>query len=176
MVCLYCSQTMLFNVLRHCRCQIGRPESQQEGRDGLRQNPQLCTWILCRGAQLAEVLTDSLKLALLQAEVPTRFKKSTIIAVPKKAYATCINDDCPVPLTSIVMNKTKELIIDFRKKGGEHTAIYINGTEVERVEGVKFLGILRWNFLSLAHPYNVEAGHSAHQVHIVPLKNIPPRT
>eukprot|EP00061_Rhincodon_typus_P014196 g41075.t1 len=29
-------------------------------------------------------------------------------------------------------SKTKELIIDLRKKGGEHAPIYINGTEVER--------------------------------------------
>eukprot|EP00061_Rhincodon_typus_P010663 g35136.t1 len=37
-------------------------------------------------------------------------------------------------------NKTKELIIDFRKKG-EHAPIYINGTQVERVESVKFLEV-----------------------------------
>eukprot|EP00061_Rhincodon_typus_P002902 g18778.t1 len=35
--------------------------------------------------------------------------------------------------------KTKELIISFRKIGGEHAFIYINGTEVERVESIKFL-------------------------------------
>eukprot|EP00061_Rhincodon_typus_P017141 g45704.t1 len=39
------------------------------------------------------------------------------------------------------MIKTKELIIDFRKKGGEHTPMYINVTEIERVKGVKFLGV-----------------------------------
>eukprot|EP00061_Rhincodon_typus_P008224 g30650.t1 len=32
-------------------------------------------------------------------------------------------------------------IIDFRKKRGEHAPIYIHGTEVERVENVKFLGV-----------------------------------
>eukprot|EP00061_Rhincodon_typus_P007169 g28574.t1 len=51
---------------------------------------------------------------------------------------------------SLNVGKTKELIIDFRKKGGEHTPIYTNGTEVERVESVKFLGVtitdnLSWN-------------------------------
>eukprot|EP00061_Rhincodon_typus_P009518 g33087.t1 len=40
------------------------------------------------------------------------------------------------------VSKTKELIIDFRKKGGGHAAIYINGAEVERVESVKFLGVM----------------------------------
>eukprot|EP00061_Rhincodon_typus_P012385 g38085.t1 len=38
------------------------------------------------------------------------------------------------------LGKTKELIIDFRTKRGEHAPIYINGTEVERVKSVKFLG------------------------------------
>eukprot|EP00061_Rhincodon_typus_P002381 g17401.t1 len=30
---------------------------------------------------------------------------------------------------------------DFRKKGGEHTSIYVNGTEVERVKSIKFLRV-----------------------------------
>ena len=37
--------------------------------------------------------------------------------------------------------KTKELIVDFRKNGGTHTPIHINGTEVERVTSFKFLGV-----------------------------------
>eukprot|EP00061_Rhincodon_typus_P011712 g36942.t1 len=56
---------------------------------------------------------------------------------------------------SVNVGKTKELIIDFRKKGGEHTPIYINGTEVERVDCVKFLGVVqetwhfhKWHFLT----------------------------
>eukprot|EP00061_Rhincodon_typus_P006979 g28179.t1 len=43
---------------------------------------------------------------------------------------------------SLHVSKTKELIIDFRKKGGEHIHICINRAEVERVESVKFLGVL----------------------------------
>eukprot|EP00061_Rhincodon_typus_P018349 g47491.t1 len=42
---------------------------------------------------------------------------------------------------SLNIGKTKERIIDFRKKGGEHALNYINGTEVERLESVKFLGV-----------------------------------
>eukprot|EP00061_Rhincodon_typus_P017241 g45845.t1 len=41
---------------------------------------------------------------------------------------------------SLNIGKTKELIIDFRKKGGEHGSIYINGTEVARMDSIKFLG------------------------------------
>eukprot|EP00061_Rhincodon_typus_P012641 g38505.t1 len=42
---------------------------------------------------------------------------------------------------SLNVGKTKELIIDFRKKGGEHALIYINGIEVERVESIKFFRV-----------------------------------
>ena len=35
--------------------------------------------------------------------------------------------------------KTKELIVDFRKKAGTHIPIHINGMEVERVASFKFL-------------------------------------
>eukprot|EP00061_Rhincodon_typus_P017221 g45811.t1 len=125
--------------------------------------------------QLAEVFTDIFNLSLLQAEVPTCFKKTTIIPVTKKAYAVYLYDYCPKALTAIIMKcfkrlimapstpvsqlssipyslpidiidpqrmpKTKELIIDFRKKGGEYAPIDINGTELERVKSIKFLGV-----------------------------------
>eukprot|EP00061_Rhincodon_typus_P014416 g41417.t1 len=42
---------------------------------------------------------------------------------------------------SLNIDKTKELNIDFRKKGGDHTPIYINRTEVERVKNIKFFGV-----------------------------------
>eukprot|EP00061_Rhincodon_typus_P008497 g31150.t1 len=52
---------------------------------------------------------------------------------------------------SLNVSKTEELITDFRKKGGEHTPIYINRTEVERVESVKFLGVMINNTLDQDH-------------------------
>ncbi|XP_078075173.1 interleukin-6 receptor subunit beta-like isoform X2 [Mustelus asterias] len=42
---------------------------------------------------------------------------------------------------SLSVNKTKEIVIDFRKCKGEHVSVYINGDEVERVESFKFLGV-----------------------------------
>src|SRR4029434_7958431 len=43
---------------------------------------------------------------------------------------------------SLNTKKIKELIVDFRKtKGGTHTPIRINRTEVERVAGFKFQGV-----------------------------------
>eukprot|EP00061_Rhincodon_typus_P013202 g39427.t1 len=48
---------------------------------------------------------------------------------------------CNENILSLNVSKTKELIIDFRKKGGEHATVYINGVEVERVESVTCLGV-----------------------------------
>lgn len=43
---------------------------------------------------------------------------------------------------SINVDKTKEMVIDFRKSGGHnHTDLQINGAAVERVSTVKFLGV-----------------------------------
>ena len=39
------------------------------------------------------------------------------------------------------VNKTKEIVIDFRKCKREHAPVYINGDEVERVESFRFLGV-----------------------------------
>ncbi|XP_055776853.1 carboxypeptidase N catalytic chain isoform X2 [Salvelinus fontinalis] len=39
------------------------------------------------------------------------------------------------------VNKTKEMIVDFRKKQREHPPIHIDGTVVEKVESFKFLGV-----------------------------------
>ena len=50
---------------------------------------------------------------------------------------------------SLNVNKTKELIVDFRKQQREHTPIHIDGTAVEKMENFKFLGVhitddLKW--------------------------------
>eukprot|EP00061_Rhincodon_typus_P014396 g41389.t1 len=59
----------------------------------------------------AEVFTDIFTLSLLQAEVPTCFKKTTIVLVPKKTHAMCLNDYCPVALPSIIMKCFKRLVM-----------------------------------------------------------------
>ena len=45
--------------------------------------------------QLASVFTDILKLSLTQSVIPTCFKQTTIVPVPKKAKGTCRNDYHP---------------------------------------------------------------------------------
>jgi hypothetical protein len=42
---------------------------------------------------------------------------------------------------SLNVMKTKELIVDYRRKRGEHAPIHINRAVVERVESFKLLGI-----------------------------------
>jgi hypothetical protein len=51
---------------------------------------------------------------------------------------------------SLNVNKTKEMIVDFRKQQREHPPIHINGTVVEKVESFRFLGVhiadkLKWS-------------------------------
>ena len=62
--------------------------------------------------QLAPVFTVIFNLSLAQSIIPTCFKKSTIIPIPKKAKPTCHNDYRPVALTSIVMKCFEKLIKD----------------------------------------------------------------
>eukprot|EP00061_Rhincodon_typus_P017905 g46835.t1 len=59
--------------------------------------------------QLMEVFTDIFNFSLLQAKVPTCFKKTSIIPVPKKTYAVCLNDYRPVALISMIMKRFKKL-------------------------------------------------------------------
>ena len=42
---------------------------------------------------------------------------------------------------SLNVLKTKEMIVDYRKRKTEHTPILIGGAVVEQVESFKFLGI-----------------------------------
>eukprot|EP00061_Rhincodon_typus_P007590 g29433.t1 len=65
-------------------------------------------------------------------------------------YSSAFNTIIPSRLISKIPrpSKTKELIIDLRKKGGEHILIYINGVEVERAGSIKFLGVVITNNLS----------------------------
>eukprot|EP00061_Rhincodon_typus_P007208 g28669.t1 len=61
--------------------------------------------------QLVKVFIAMFNLSLLQAEVPTCFKKTTIIPIPKKAHAMCLNNYCSVTLTSIIMKTFERLVM-----------------------------------------------------------------
>eukprot|EP00061_Rhincodon_typus_P005266 g24562.t1 len=66
------------------------------------QKSDQSSWESTQG-HLVEVFTDTFNLSLLQAKVPTCFKKTTIIPKSKKTHAVCLNDYCPIPLTSIIL-------------------------------------------------------------------------
>ncbi|KAF4078259.1 hypothetical protein AMELA_G00197320 [Ameiurus melas] len=61
--------------------------------------------------QLANVLTDIFNISLSSAIVPTCFKATTIVPVPKKSPVSCLNDYHPVALTSLIMKCFMRLVI-----------------------------------------------------------------
>ncbi len=58
--------------------------------------------------QLAGLFTSIFNESIAISVVPTSFKKSVIIPVPKNSKPSCLNDYRPVALTSIVMKVFKE--------------------------------------------------------------------
>lgn len=65
-------------------------------------------------SELADVLGDIFNLSLAQASVPTCFKSTTIVPIPKKSNVTCLNDYCPIALTPITM-KWNEVMTHIKK-------------------------------------------------------------
>ncbi|KAK1796807.1 hypothetical protein P4O66_000875 [Electrophorus voltai] len=61
--------------------------------------------------QLADVLTDIFNISLSCAVVPTCFKTTTIVPVPKKPMVSCLNDYRPIALTSIIMKCFQRLVM-----------------------------------------------------------------
>ena len=53
--------------------------------------------------QLSSVFTDIFNLSLTESVIPTCFKQTTIVPVPKEAKGTCLNNYRPVALTSVAM-------------------------------------------------------------------------
>ncbi len=62
--------------------------------------------------QLAGVFTDIFNLSLSLSVVPSCFRKSTIVPIPKKNKITCLNDWRPVALTPIFSKCFEKLIRD----------------------------------------------------------------
>ncbi len=63
--------------------------------------------------QLAGVFTDIFNLSLSLSVVPSCFKKSTIVPIPKKNKITCLNDWRPFALTPIFSNCFEKLVRDY---------------------------------------------------------------
>ncbi len=65
--------------------------------------------------QLAPIFTQIFNRSLELCEVPSCFKRSTIIPVPKKPKITGLNDYRPVALTSVVMKSFERLVLAYLK-------------------------------------------------------------
>ncbi len=63
--------------------------------------------------QLAGVFTDIFNLSLSLSVVPSCFKKSTIVPIPKKNKITCLNDWRPIALTPIFSKCFEKLVRDY---------------------------------------------------------------
>ena len=55
--------------------------------------------------------TDIVNLSLTESVIPTCFKQTSIVPVPKKAKITCLNDYRPVALTSVAMKYFERLVM-----------------------------------------------------------------
>ncbi|KAI3362607.1 hypothetical protein L3Q82_001695 [Scortum barcoo] len=60
--------------------------------------------------QLADIFADIFNVSLLQSVVPTSFKETIIVPVPKKTKILCLNDYRPVALTSTIMKCFERLV------------------------------------------------------------------
>ncbi|KAK3538973.1 hypothetical protein QTP86_023577, partial [Hemibagrus guttatus] len=61
--------------------------------------------------ELADVLTSNFNLSLSQSTVPTCFKTTTIVPLPKKSPPTCLNDYRPVALTPHIMKCFQRVVL-----------------------------------------------------------------
>lgn len=62
-------------------------------------------------SELVAVIADIFNTSLKSSTVPTCFESTTIIPIPKKTKESCLNDYCPVSLTSIVMKCFERLVL-----------------------------------------------------------------
>ena len=61
--------------------------------------------------QLASVFTDIYNLSLTEYVIPTCFKQTTIVPVPKNVKLTCLNDYRTVVLTSVAMKCFERMVM-----------------------------------------------------------------
>jgi hypothetical protein len=61
--------------------------------------------------QLTSVVTDIFNLSLTESVIPTCFKQTNIVPVPKKVKVTCLNYYHPIALTSVAMKCIERLVM-----------------------------------------------------------------
>jgi len=65
--------------------------------------------------QLAPIFTDIFNDSLSLCQIPSCFKSSVIVPIPKKAKVSTLNDYRPVALTSVVMKVLERLVLCYLK-------------------------------------------------------------
>ncbi|KAK3566077.1 hypothetical protein QTP86_025543 [Hemibagrus guttatus] len=84
--------------------------------------------------ELADVLTSIFNLSLSQITVPTCFKTTATVPLPKKNHPTCLNDNRPVALTPIIMKCFERVVLAHKddniiRKFADDTAGRITGAD-----------------------------------------------
>ena len=59
------------------------------------------------------VFSDIFNLSLSLSVLPTCFKRTTIVPVPKNTKVTCMNDYCPIAVTCVIMKCFERLVKSF---------------------------------------------------------------
>ena len=61
--------------------------------------------------QLAGVFNDIFNMSLIESVIPTCFKQTTIVPVPKNTKVTCLNDNRPIALMSVAIKCFERLVM-----------------------------------------------------------------
>ncbi len=108
--------------------------------------------------QHAGLFTSIFNESLATSVVPTSFKKSIIIPVPKNNKLSCLNDYRPVALTSIVMKVFERLV---KSHISSSFPVTLDQSMWAELSGENFHSPLTWVFAPPAPPLKVAADHSA---------------
>ncbi len=87
-------------------------------------------WLKTCADQLAPIFTQIFNRSLELCEVPSCFKRSTIIPVPKKPKITGLNDYRPVALTSVAMKSFERLVLAYLKASTGPPAVCLQSKQV----------------------------------------------
>nr|XP_008300218.1 PREDICTED: calcium/calmodulin-dependent protein kinase type II subunit alpha [Stegastes partitus] len=105
-------KTGTYTVLLHPKLpSVTLTVREEEDQDSTRPDGVSPSCLKACAGQLAPVCTRTLNRSLEQCEVPSTFRRSTIIPVPKKPSITGLNDYRPVALTSVVLKSLDRLVL-----------------------------------------------------------------
>ncbi len=130
----------------------GLPDRQKSGGQNGQQHPHLpwsSTLVLRRAASSAHSCTPCTHTTVQQHTAPTSssnlpMTQPMITDNDETAYreeVSTLTKWCQENHLSLNIDKTKELVVDFRRQSREHTPITIDKTPVEQVNSFKFLGV-----------------------------------